>query len=412
VLPGFAGKPWLPGLGGQLRGNPLGSRVAEGDERSELALEASGFLWILRSVSLLHPEDARRAHEKHTHALEKTLKFKYSRLHWKGFILGLAGVLLILWMIHKIGFSTVSENLVRFGAGSTLFLILLYSAAQMLYCLAWHVILVGHGSPVSLWKTFIAYSAGDALNMTIPSANLAGEPVKTLLIRHQVSFETAVSSQTIYKFSDILSMTLFLLAGWLITLRLYPLPLLWNIGAGVVGGGMALLCLLLYFLQNRGIYQPLEKWLTKINMGRWIISKLESADLIDRHIADFYRHHPSIFLQSLALNFIAWFGGVLEIVLFMRLFGIPVSFTAALTIETFSMFLSNLIFFVPGRLGVGEGGRVALFLALGYSASSGLVYGIIRRLRELAWIALGIIILAIHVKKVSPVGKPAPQQQQ
>jgi hypothetical protein len=75
--------------------------------------------------------------------------------------------------------------------------------------------------------------------------------------------------------------------------------------------------------------------------------------------------------------------------------GLPASIQAALTIETFSLFINNLIFFVPARIGVGEGGRVLLFSALGYSAQAGLSYGIIRRVRESVWIGLGLLVLLI-----------------
>ena len=72
--------------------------------------------------------------------------------------------------------------------------------------------------------------------MSVPSANLAGEPVKVMLLNGKVPRETAVSSVTIYKFSDILSLTLFMLIGWLVQIMVNPMPLIWNISAGVVIG--------------------------------------------------------------------------------------------------------------------------------------------------------------------------------
>jgi len=41
-MPGQPGSPGFLAIGARLRGNPLGSRVGEADEGSELALEASG----------------------------------------------------------------------------------------------------------------------------------------------------------------------------------------------------------------------------------------------------------------------------------------------------------------------------------------------------------------------------------
>lgn len=332
-------------------------------------------------------------------------------LRWLEVFLGLGGLALLFWMIQKIGFDTILQSLSRFGLLPALFLIALYTLAQLCFCGAWHVLLQdGPGKTLKFWEIFLVYSAGDALNMTVPSGNLAGEPVKVMMIRDKVSLQTALTSVTVYKYSDILSMTLFLTLGWLNHFAFYKLPLSWNVGAGVVAGGMSALCVLLYFLQHRGIYRPAGEWLGKIGLGKWLEKKLESAPLLDSEIAAFYREHPYRFAASVFLNFLAWFGGVIEIVIFMKVSGIPVSFAAALTIETFSLFINNVIFFVPARLGVGEGGRVLLFLTLGYSPHAGMSYGILRRIRELAWIGLGFLILTLRknlVKMAETGAKPS-----
>lgn len=321
----------------------------------------------------------------------QSLFFRYIEL-----ILGLGGLILLVWMIQKIGVPKLKEHLLNFGLGPTLFLILFYTLAQFSFCAAWFVLLNGR---LSFRETFLVYCAGDALNMTVPSANLAGEPVKVMLVRDKISFEFAMSSVTVYKFADFLSLTLFLLVGWLNHFFFFSLPLSWNIGAGIVAGGMAIFCILLYYLQKRGIYQPAGQWLEKVGLGKWILAKLESAHLIDSEILTFYQNHSSKFFLSVFYNFLAWFGGVIEIVFFMMISGLPVSFAAAMTIETFSLFINNVIFFVPARLGVGEGGRVLLFLTLGYSPADGMSYGIIRRIRELVWVAFGILILLLRKKK-------------
>ena len=319
----------------------------------------------------------------------------------------MAGFGLLLWMVHKIGFSALKENLLRFGFARTLALILIYGAAQICFCLAWYFILIDPQKKLTFWKTFLAYAAGDALNMTIPSGNLAGEPVKVMLVRDIIPLESAITSVTIYKFSDFLSMTLFLLLGWLFHFRFFTLPLSWDIGAGIVIFGMSAVSVLLFLLQKRGFYHPTGKWLQKIGpLENWIENKLGQAHLVDKGIRDFYTGRPGNFMLSLLFNFLAWFGGVLEIALFTAMAGLPVNFPAALTIETFSLFINNVIFFVPARIGVGEGGRVLLFMTLGYSAQAGMSYGIIRRVRESAWIGLGLLILVLF-KRGQAERKPA-----
>lgn len=312
-------------------------------------------------------------------------------------LLGVLGAALLIWMVKKIGVHALLLNLATFGFWKTVSLILIYTLAQVAFCAAWHVILQAYRSNITFWETFRAYAAGDALNMTVPSANLAGEPVKVMLIRDKISAEEGIASVTVYKFADFISLTLFLLFGWIFQFFFYRLPLAWNIGGGIIALGMSAACLLLYALQKKGMFYPAVRFLHKLGLD-WVAEKLESAHLIDKGVREFYANQPGRFRLSIFYNFLAWFGGVAEIMLFLKMLGYSASFPAALTIETFSLFINNVTFFIPARIGVGEGGRVLLFSALAYPTSIGLSYGIIRRVRELAWVAVGLLILLVRRK--------------
>jgi hypothetical protein len=51
-------------------------------------------------------------------------------------------------------------------------------------------------------------------------------------------------------------------------------------------------------------------------------------------------------------------------------------------------------FFVPAQIGVAEGGSVAACVALGLSSATGLSLALVRRVRETAWIGVGLLLLA------------------
>ncbi len=313
-------------------------------------------------------------------------------------LLGIGGLALLFWMIQRVGFSVLKENLLHFGLGPALFLIALYTLAQIAFALAWYVVLDDPEKKLSFWDIFVAYAAGDALNMTIPSGNLAGEPVKVMLVKDKFPIESAVTSVTVYKFADYISLTLFLACGWAFQFFFYSLPLPWNVGAGLITFGMTVAAFIFFWIQKKGLYLPAGRWLGRLGLQKWIEGKLHSAHLVDEGVRDFYAHRPQKFGASVFFNFLAWFGGVLEIMIFMSFLGLKASFPAALTVETFSLFLNNITFFVPARLGVGEGGRTLIFMALGFTKEVGLTYGIIRRIRELAWVGLGYLVLSLRRK--------------
>jgi hypothetical protein len=58
--------------------------------------------------------------------------------------------------------------------------------------------------------------------------------------------------------------------------------------------------------------------------------------------------------------------------------------------------VSFLAFSVPARLGVLEGGYMAVFAALGLASGGGLSLALVRRLRLIVWSLLGVAVLLVH----------------
>jgi hypothetical protein len=90
----------------------------------------------------------------------------------------------------------------------------------------------------------------------------------------------------------------------------------------------------------------------------------------------------------------AWQLGAVETYLILRLLGRPVGFAQAFAIEILAAAIEGLFFFVPAKMGTQEGGRVVIFLSMGLTPAVGFALGFLRRLRELAWAAVGFVILA------------------
>jgi uncharacterized membrane protein YbhN (UPF0104 family) len=52
-------------------------------------------------------------------------------------------------------------------------------------------------------------------------------------------------------------------------------------------------------------------------------------------------------------------------------------------------------FLVPASVGAQEGGYVVTFVALGLSPSTAVAFGLTRRVREILWIIVGLVIFAL-----------------
>jgi uncharacterized membrane protein YbhN (UPF0104 family) len=94
-------------------------------------------------------------------------------------------------------------------------------------------------------------------------------------------------------------------------------------------------------------------------------------------------------------HLLGWILGVLEALLIMRVLGIPASAAIATLIEALGSAVRFATFFVPGSLGALEGANTAAFGMLGLGASAGLAFSLVRRGRQIVWIGIGLVVLAV-----------------
>ena len=66
----------------------------------------------------------------------------------------------------------------------------------------------------------------------------------------------------------------------------------------------------------------------------------------------------------------------------------------ATVIEAFGTGIRFATFLIPGSLGVLEGGYAATFAALGLGGTMGVSFSLVRRLREIVWVAVGLVAFA------------------
>jgi hypothetical protein len=89
-----------------------------------------------------------------------------------------------------------------------------------------------------------------------------------------------------------------------------------------------------------------------------------------------------------------WAVGAVEIYVILALVGGSGDWQTALALEIGSVLIDGILFFVPAKIGTQEGGKVLLFATLGLDPARGLTVGVVRRIRELTYAGLGLVVLA------------------
>jgi len=234
--------------------------------------------------------------------------------------------------------------------------------------------------------------AGEAFNLTTPTAALGGEAVKTWLLRDRVSLPEAVSSVIVAKTTITIAQGLLLLLG--VVLAWMSLAADSRILTAMEWLlGLELVALALFVLaQTRGLAAFGGRLLARFGARRF--ERHEGLGHVDRALAGFYLRQPGRLGLSIACHFVAWVLGAVEAWMILWLLGTPVSLVTAIVIEAFGTGIRFATFLIPGSLGALEGGYAATFAALGLGATRGVTFSLIRRLREIVWVAVGLIAFA------------------
>jgi uncharacterized protein (TIRG00374 family) len=260
----------------------------------------------------------------------------------------------------------------------------------LLHTLAWRCLF--QPPRVSLGRLFGVRLAGEALNAG--TASVGGEPVKAYLLRPWVSFADACTALVVEKTSITVAQVLFLALGLAVAIPLFELPAdflaaMWALlGLQVVAvGGFAL-------VQMAGVFGWTLRLLERCGVPA-LGSRRQGLLVLDRSLVSSYTERWGTVVTCVLVHLLGWVAGSFEVYLVLRWLDVRVSFTDALVIDAFGTGVKFLAFAIPGALGVLEGGFMVVFGAIGLGSGLGLSFTLIRRLRMVAWSALGVLLLAL-----------------
>jgi uncharacterized protein (TIRG00374 family) len=245
--------------------------------------------------------------------------------------------------------------------------------------------------------------AGEMVNMTTPTASVGGEPLKAYLLKQVgVPMKEGLASVVLAKTTMTLAQIFYILLG--MSFAVWILPPFGPAGsatlsilATVVSVGLLLFGTVLFVvIQRRGLFISLlgllRRWRIQI---KYLETQEEKLLALDQSIQDFYTNNRPAFFQSTSTFFLGWLAEALEVYAILFFLGVPIDLTTALVIDAVSTFIKGSTSFIPGSIGAQEGGNVLLLIGFGYSELTGILFALVRRIRELIWIAIGLTCLAV-----------------
>jgi uncharacterized protein (TIRG00374 family) len=318
-------------------------------------------------------------------------------------ILVLAGAAVIAFLIVQVGPAAIGSAFRSLSWRLLVVLVFPTCLAVVADTLGWRFAFLT--PPRSFGRLVGVRLAGEAVNLATPTASLGGDLVKAYLLRPGVPLRESVASVIADKTTGLTSQVLLLLAGLLVGTLALPLSSALLL-AMAVSLAVEILCVVGFVtVQLRGIAGRGGRLMAKLRIppSRERQSMLDGTD---RALRSLYFQHGRRLLASVLWHFVGFTLGTLEIFLVLRFLDVPVSVPAAFTIGAFGTAVKFFSFMVPASLGALEGGNVAIFAACGLGGAVGLTYTLVRRLREIVWIAAGFAASSlVSARPISPADR-------
>ena len=317
-------------------------------------------------------------------------------------VVGIAAIVVML-LTMDLSYEETLQNIQKAGWRFAAVL-LIWIPIYILNAWSWAVIInndnKGPRLPFPLVFKFTV--SGYALNYITPVGVLGGEPYRIMELSRFYSVAKATSSVLLYAMMHIFSHFIF----WAFSIILYLLIYFnrINTGTGIMLAIVAGFCFVgIYFFMRgykNGFAMRTLKAFAHIpglrnRVNNFVEKKKDTIEHIDSQISALHRQNKCNFYLSLFLEFMARIVGCIELWLIFTILTDTVSVWDCILIQAFTSLFANLFFFMPMEMGTREGGFALAVGGLSMSGAFGVLAGLLTRIRELVWVAIGILLIKI-----------------
>lgn len=309
------------------------------------------------------------------------------------FLLGLG---LLIYVINRVGVQPLFDALLRIGFG--FFVIVgLSGLRHVLRTVSMRAAVPPEHRRISFRNAFAARLGGEAISFLTFTGPLLGEATKVALLRKRVPLTYGVPALVVDNLLYNLSVVFFVLSGAVVMLLRYPLP-----------PSVYLVLLIIVAVAASGILIAAIAAKRRVMLLTWLIDRLGELRLspkvilkrrhhiyhLESKVYDFYKHHPGAFFLMILCNLLAHAASVLEVFLALKMLGFQPQVAQAYIIESLTKVINFAFAFVPGTIGVYEGGtEVILQKGLGFTPAAGLALALVRKAAIVVWTSIGLLVL-------------------
>lgn len=307
----------------------------------------------------------------------------------------LFGLGLLVYVINRVGVQPIFDALARIGFGFFL-LLAITGSRHVLRAIAMRAAVPAEHRRFNFFQAFAARLGGEAISFLTFTGPLLGEATKVALLRRKVPLTYGVPALVVDNLLYNLSVVFFILSGACVMLFTYHLPpsvyyVLITIAVvaalGILAAGLAAKrrIMLVTWAMDR---------LAELRLSpKVILKRRQHIHHIESKVYDFYKHHPGVFFGMIGCDLLSHAASVLEVYVTLRMLGFAAQVAQAYIIESLTKVINFVFAFVPGTIGVYEGGTEVILQTLGFAAATGVALALVRKAGIVFWTSIGLLVL-------------------
>jgi len=308
------------------------------------------------------------------------------------FLLGLG---LLVYVINRVGVQPLFDALLRIGFG--FFVILALSGVRhVLRTMAMRAAVPPEHRRFNFVQAFAARLGGEAISFLTFTGPLLGEATKVALLRKRVPLTYGVPALVVDNLIYNLSVVFFILTGACVMLFSYrlPGPVYWALLGIAVIAGLGIVAAALAAKRRVMLLSWTIDQLAELRLSpKVILKRRHHISHLEAKVYDFYKHHPAAFFGMVACNLLAHLSSVVEVYLALRMLGFRANIAQSYIIESLTKVINFVFGFVPGTIGVYEGGTEVILQTLGFPIAAGVALALVRKAAIVCWTSMGLLVL-------------------
>ena len=314
---------------------------------------------------------------------------------WLQTIAFLLGLGLLIYVIKRVGIQPIFDALFRIGFG--FFLLLAISGSRHVFrTIAMSAAVPREHRRFSFLQAFAARLGGEAISFLTFTGPLLGEATKVALLRRRVPLTYGVPALVVDNLLYNLSVVFFILSGACVMLFTYrlPPPVSYTLIAIAAIAALGLAAATLAARRRIMLLTWLIDQMARLRLSpRVILKRRQHIYHIESKVYDFYKHHPGVFFGMIGCDLLAHVSSVLEVYVTLGMLGFAPHVAQAYIIESLTKVINFVFAFVPGTIGVYEGGTEVVLQTLGFAAATGVALALVRKAGTIVWTSIGLLIL-------------------